>query len=95
MAQLSLVTFECISTSISNFYKDTKGTIKPVYDEKGEHVDTKLSFALISKMRERLTLYYTSNKIMVQGSKAAVEWWKPNILTKIVENCDILQFVLI
>ena len=37
VAKLSLVPFECISTSISNFYKDTKGTIKPVYDEKGVH----------------------------------------------------------
>ena len=95
VAQLSLMPFECISTSISNFYKDTKGTIKTVYDEKRVHVETKLSVALITKMRVHLTLYYTNNKIIMQGSKAEVEWWKLNQLRKIIENCDILQFVLI
>ena len=50
MAQLCLMPFECIWTSISNIYKDTKGTIKPVYDENVVHVETKLSIALISKM---------------------------------------------
>lgn len=34
VAQLSLVPFESLSTSIYNFYKDTKGSIKPVKDEK-------------------------------------------------------------
>ena len=59
MAQLSLKPFECISTSITNFYKDG-GTFKPVTDEKGVHVETKISVALISKMLVHLKLYYTN-----------------------------------
>ena len=73
VAQLNLVHFNDISSSLLKFYKDC-GTIKPATDKQGVHVETKISVALVSKLRIHLTLYCTINKIMVQGSKAAVRW---------------------
>ncbi len=86
VAQLDLPFFQEVCTAFVRYYRESEsGRVTEVVDGNGALVEVKI---LVEQARRKvqLTLYNTKNKVMLQGSKAAVDWWQSTHLPVILET---------
>ena len=88
LAQLNFDTFMYFASVLLNFYKDSC-KIKFVRDKNQSLVEVKIPVTeKKSKKTVHICLYNTNNRIMIQGKKASLSWWRREKLPIILNNID-------
>ena len=86
VAQLDLPFFQEVCTACVRFYKESgRGHVSEVVDGNGSLVEVKIAVEQ-ARRKVQLTLYNTKNKVMLQGSKTAVDWWQSTHLPVVLET---------
>ena len=86
VAQLDLPLFQEVCAAFVRYYGESeRGRVSEVVDGNGALVEVKIGVEQARK-RVQLTLYNTKNKVMLQGSKAAVDWWQSTQLPVVLET---------
>ena len=87
VAQMNMNVFEALSIAMRDFYNSPE----PIRDTTGTIVEYKMDVCDTRYRNVKIHLYVTKNKLIVQGRKTSIDWWKSNHLTKILENVAIID----
>ena len=82
VANLDLTTFQAVYSALIDFYK---GQVNYVYDKNNSLVECKIGVKH-GRRKVQITLYNTTNKVMLQGSKCAVDWWHSSQLNTVFDS---------